>query len=520
MLPPSRSSRDGVVTCARFRAGTQKGLPHMTLADERLRELDNPSLTDEERILLRCKVAADLIHKGRYEAAREALGDLWQGVGQRSPMENYPPEVRAEVLLQCGTLTGWLGSAQNLAGAQEQAKDMLSEAAREFEALGMSRKVAECRYELGVCYWWLGAHDEARVVMREAVSLLSDEDVELAAKIHLRRAVVEVWAGRYYEAVGILEESKAVFLSTNDALKGRWHGKMGVVLEKLADAEGNQENYDRAIIEYTAAIYHYEAARHERYCAVNLNNLAMLLYKLGRYADAHENLDRAQSVLTRLKDTGTLAQVDETRAQVLVAEKRYRDADRILAGVVKAFEVGGEQALLAEAYTLQGIVWARLRAFDGSLAVIRKAVETAEHAGAPVQAGHAALTLIEEHGATWRTLTHDVADTYRRAMEYLKDTQDAEDMKRLLACSRIVLRRLDTQVHEPGFTFDSSIHALEARLIEQALEHEAGNVSRAAQRLGLKRQTLSNMLHTRHKQLLGKRTPPVPRLKSIIKKDS
>jgi hypothetical protein len=46
----------------------------MNLADERLKELDNPSLTDNERILLRCRVAGDLIHIGQYEAAREALG--------------------------------------------------------------------------------------------------------------------------------------------------------------------------------------------------------------------------------------------------------------------------------------------------------------------------------------------------------------------------------------------------------------------------------------------------------------
>ncbi|HJQ31041.1 MAG TPA: helix-turn-helix domain-containing protein [Pyrinomonadaceae bacterium] len=492
----------------------------MTLADERLRELDNPLLTDKERVVLRCKVAADLIHKGQYEAAREALGELWRGVGQRSPMEDYPPEVRAEVLLQCGTLTRWFGNAQNLPGAQEQAKDMLSEAAREFEAQGVPRKVAECRYELGMCYWWLGAHDEARVVMREALTLLGDEDVELKAKIHIRRTIVEVWAGRYYEAIGILEESKAVFLSANDALKGRWHGQMAMVLDKLATAEENPANYDRAIIEYTAAIYHYEAARHERYCAINLNNLAMLFYKIGRYVDAHEHLDRAQAILTRLKDTGTLAQVDETRAQVLVAEKRYRDADRILAGVIKAFEVGGEQALLAEAFMLQGIIWARLRAVDNSLTIIRKAIEIAEHAGAPAQAGHAALTLIEEHGTTRRMPTQDVVDAYRRAIEYLKDTQDAEDVKRLLACSLIVMSRFDAQVHDPGFTFESAVYALEARLIEQALDLEAGNVSRAAKRLGLKRQTLSNMLHTRHRQLVGKRTPLIPRLKSIIKKDS
>lgn len=42
----------------------------MTLADERLKELDNSSLTADERAGLRCRVAADLTHRGQYEAAR------------------------------------------------------------------------------------------------------------------------------------------------------------------------------------------------------------------------------------------------------------------------------------------------------------------------------------------------------------------------------------------------------------------------------------------------------------------
>src|ERR671926_31929 len=152
---------------------------------------------------------------------------------------------------------------------------------------------------------------------------------------------------------------------------------MGLVLRRLATAEGRSDYADRAIIEFTAAIYHYEQARHERYCATNLNNLAMLFYKLGRYKEAHEHLDRAQFIFTRLRDAGNLAQVDETRARVLVAEKKYKDADRILADVIKTFEAGGESALLADALTLQGIVWARLGGFNSSINILRRAIEVA-----------------------------------------------------------------------------------------------------------------------------------------------
>jgi tetratricopeptide (TPR) repeat protein len=493
----------------------------MNVADDRLKELDNPSLTGNERILLRCRVAADLIHKGQYEAAQEALGELWLGVGQRPPVSKLLPAVEAEVLLRCGTLTGWLGSVRNISGAQEQAKDMLSEAERKFRSQGMPAKVSEAQYELGICYWRLGAFDESRLVMREALNPLADADVELKAKILIRRTLVEISENKYYDALNILKEAEPVFESANDALKGRWHGQKGLVLRRLAAAEGQPDYYDRAIIEYTAAIYHYEQAKHERYCGNNLNNLAFLLYKLGRYHGAHEQLDRAQLIFTKLKDSGNLAQVDETRARVLIAEKRYRDADRIIGGVIKTLEKGGESALLADALSIQGVVWARLGAYEASINILREAIKVAQESGALTQAGHAALTLIGEHGTSWRLPQEDLTAIFGRASNFLKGSQDIEDKERLLACAQIVIRRLSgMQLHDKNFSFYGAVLELEARLIEQALELEGGGITRAAERLGLKRQALAHMLQTRHKKLFSKRTPPTPRLRSIIKKDS
>jgi tetratricopeptide (TPR) repeat protein len=492
----------------------------MTLADERLKELDSPSLAADERVLLRCAVASDFIHKGQYEAAREALGELWPGVGERPDVKRLPPAVAAEVLLQCGTLTGWFGSVRNVSGAQERAKDMLSEAERKFRSQRMLKKASEAQYELGMCYWRLGAYDESRLVMQEALKPLMDADVELKAKILIRRTVVEIWENRYHEALNILKEAEPVFSSANDALKGRWHGQRALALDKLATAEGNADRFDRAIIEYTAAIYHYEQARHERYCGTNLNNLAMLLYKLGRYWEAHEHLDRAQLIFTRLKDTGSLAQVDETRARVLVAEKKYKDADRILADVIKTFDAGGESALLADALTLQGVVWARRGSFDSSVNILRQAIKVAQDSGALTSAGLAALTLIEEHGATPRLPESELIRVYARADELLKKTQDAEDIARLRACARTVIKRLSgPELRDKNFSFYSAARKYEARLIEQALAEAGGSVSRAAKILGLTHQTLGYLLKNRHKGLADKRIPAKKRLRSIIKKD-
>lgn len=101
---------------------------------------------------------------------------------------------------------------------------------------------------------------------------------------------------------------------------------------------------------------------------------------------------------------------------MLVAEKKYRDADRILADVIKTFEASGEAALLADALALQGMVWARLGGFNSSINILRRAVEVAHHAGANAQAGQAALTLIEEHGSTWRLEESEVSQVKHQTL--------------------------------------------------------------------------------------------------------
>ncbi|HEU4594581.1 MAG TPA: helix-turn-helix domain-containing protein [Pyrinomonadaceae bacterium] len=496
-------------------ASVKKGCPHMTLADERLKELDNPSLTLTGRVLLRCEVAADLIHAGQYEAAREALGELWRGVGERPNVEGLDERTAAEVLLQVGVLSSWLGETKDV---REAAKDLMSESASLFESFGEFNRAAAARADLALCYWREGAYDEARVMLEEAAARIIG-DVELKAKTVLRLVVVEASAGRYSDALRILTGAASLFEeSTSHALKGGFHNELAIILRRLGTAERRREYFDRAIIEYTAAVYHFELARHERYVARIENNLAFLLYKLGRHPDAHKHLDRAQMIFTRLKDATSLAEVDETRARVLVAEHKYREANRILAGAIQTFEKGGESALLADAFTLQGVVWARLRVFESSVAILRRALGMAEGLGALTSAGQAVLTLIEEHGATKRLPSAEVYEAYQRADALLKDTQDPEDIERLRECARIVIRRLaGSRLRDKNFSFYSAIRELEAKLLEEALAEAKGSVTEAARLLGVPHQTVTTLLRTRHKRLASKRAPAKKRKRSIFK---
>lgn len=63
-----------------------------------------------------------------------------------------------------------------------------------------------------------------------------------------------------------------------------------------------------------------------------------------------------------------------------------------------------------------------------------------------------------------------------------------------------------------------STHKIEAWLIEKALGEIVGSNTRAARPLGIPRRSLAGLLKTRHRKLMGKRTPAERRKRSIIRK--
>jgi len=163
----------------------------MTLAESLLVQLEDASLSRDEQMRLRCQAAAELERRGQYEAAREALGDLWRGVGQRPALEGLSPLTAAEVLLRAGTLSGWFGSARQIEDGQDTAKDLISESISRFRAIGETSRAAVAQSELGFCYKRVGAYDEARVVYQEALKGLEGAgEQDLRAEVLKRLAVV------------------------------------------------------------------------------------------------------------------------------------------------------------------------------------------------------------------------------------------------------------------------------------------------------------------------------------------
>jgi CheY-like chemotaxis protein len=249
--------------------------------------------------------------------------------------------------------------------------------------------------------------------------------------------------------------------------------------------------------------------------------LGFLYCTIGKLAEAHEHLDRAQALFTSLKDTVHLAQVDETRARVMLADGRVVDAEKLLSVAVRALENGGEQSLLAEALSTQGIALARLRDFDKAQITLQRAIDVAEQAGDAESAGQATVLMIEQLGDYLSN--DDLTATVDHAWDLLKNTQDISTLKRLTNCTRRVLLLIHRSVRFPGsvdwtnFSFKDEVQRYEAHLIRLALQDSGGKVTQAAQLLGLPgHQNLLCMLDTRHKDLLDARLPKRSR-KSIIR---
>jgi len=445
----------------------------MTLLTSLLRTLENRNLSLNERVEFCCDATRELENRGEYEEAQKVLRDYWPRVGEAPKVEGLEESTAAELLLRAGVLTGIIGVYRPIPEAQTIAKDLITQSHSIFESRQNQKKIAETRTELGFCHWRTHDLNEARACQKQAISLLT-LDSDLKAKAVLRLSNVEHSAERDQLAYRVLAKYARLFNRINNhTLKGCFHTALGNRLENLADLEKRTDYLDRALIEYAAASYHFEKGKHRPYLASVENNLGFLYYKIERYEQAHEHLDCARRVFGSLKDVGSAAQLDETRACVFLAEGRIKEAERKVLSALRVQEKAGNVFLLTEALITYGRVLARQESYAASLGTFRRAIELADNAGLANRAAEAIVAAFRELG------------------------------------DHLVIAERDQLLSGRGVIQDKL--AMEREVIKLALEQTDGWVSRAARLAGMSHQGLAYALRTRHKDLQEKRKPPQQR---------
>jgi CheY-like chemotaxis protein len=480
-----------------------------------------------EGATIACGRAKELEKLGDFDGAREALREFWDESTDTVTVDQLEDAQRAEVLLRVGSVVSRQAAAHPREGTQEMAKDFISQSLRLYEELGRRRNVAQARADLALCYWREGAFDEARINLANALSEITEEDGDLKALILIRAGIVEASSRRLSEALRVYTEAADLVEQSGDHyLQGTFHNSFGTTLERMADANNLEAYLDRALIEYAAASFHFEQARNQRYFANVENNLGFLLFKIGRYHEAHGHLDRARQLYSELKDTYSVAHVDETRARAFLASGRMADAERVIRSAVRVFERGDEKAVLAEALTTFGTVKARLGKFVRARQLFDRAIEIAETCGDLDGAGLAKLSVIEE--LTAQTTPIELAETYEAAVDLLKNSQDPNTTSRLVSAARIVIEALRESGADPqpviaeswdSFSIKREVRAFEKSLIERALRDSGGAVTKAAHLLGFKHhQSLISLINSRHRDLLVQRSAVRPRRSHLFSK--
>lgn len=476
-------------------------------------KLDTSHLSRDEEALSRCELALELKDKADYASALQIMRPLWHGVGERPDTRDLHPATAAEVLLCTGILTGWIGSRDQIPDAQETARNLITESINYHESHKDIRKVAEAQSELAYCYWRDGQINEARIMLQEALERLPPAGLKRARAL-LKLADVEQSAGRHYDALKILTDNASVFTKIRHlATKGSYHNELAMTFEQIAVGDHRPDYFHCALVEYKVAEHQFKLAKNHIFRACVKNNVAVVLTNLRRFKEAHKHLDQARDLTVRFKDRTRTAQVDCTRAELLIAEGKFKAAEAVARRAASALDKVGHRTWLGDALISQATALARLGKHERAHVVLQRAMEVAHEADALNKAGLAALTLIEEVD---RLSPDTLQAAYQQAREWLADSQSRQVLSRLNAAAGKLAARVRKELSRDEAIeillskpcdLDQKLLEYEHDLIKQALKQSNGSVTHAATLLGKSYQGLAYMIETKHQDLMTARTP-------------
>jgi len=475
--------------------------------------LDTAHLNANDEALRRCETALEQKDREDYAGAQKTMRPYWSRIGERPNTRELELPVAAEVLLCIGILTSWIGSKNQVSQAQEIAKNLLTQSISNFEELRDATKVAVAQSEIAYCYWREGALNEARSWLEEALKKLMFQGAARARAL-LKLSTVEWTSGWFREALAVLEQNETLFRKiTNPTIKGGYHSELAIIHRNLATTENRREYFQRAIKEYKEAEKNFKLANNPIYQADVINNVGFLQFKLGRYTEAHKYLHQARRLTVRFKDKARTAQIDESRAQVLIAEGKLAEGERITRRAVSVLRKSGRFCLMAEALITQGVALARQGRTHHAHSLFRQAIEAAINVNALNVAGLAALTLIEEIQSL---RPETLQASYCQAREWLANSQSPDIKLRLADVAGRVVASIHTELStdeateilltEPG-GLRAQLEKHEGVVIRRALAEVGGRVTHAASLLEMRYQSLAYIIERRHPDLLKKRTP-------------
>lgn len=411
----------------------------LTNLDSVLQLITKIAITPSDEAQLRCALAKEFEDRGEYDQARNVMGHLWRRVGEQPKIDNLDDSATAEVLLRAGVLTGYLGSARQIPGAQELAKDLITRSYSIFESLKAARKVLETQIEIGWCYFAQGSFREADAILSCLLEQLKDCEVEPIIVTAMRSAAAKRGLAKYQYALQILNNNKPfVDKCNNDILKGRYYCSLALTYRSLAASQKNPSEYlDSALIHYTEAAFYLDQAGSKNNLAITENNIGILLLLTNQFDEAEIHLNRSRNLFAQIKDSNGMAFADDSRARLLLAKGRVKEAYTLIKPAVNTLRKTEYHNFLSESLITQGIIQARLGNYDDSRKSFEEAAAVTEQSNDFVGVVRALISMLEELKDFLST--SELVAIYNRADQLLASSQATEERERLRKCATFVV---------------------------------------------------------------------------------
>jgi plasmid stabilization system protein ParE len=318
--------------------------PLILTFDTEVKRLD---VANDVALLEVCRRAMDMAHAGNYYEALGLLSPVWGGTDCEPRTKGLPLETSAELYLCAGVLTCAVSRASE---AQRNGRRFLRKAFVFFRSIDNKESAARCVKELASSLQRAGHHRHARRVASIALRRPTELTLEIEASLHLISANSELSARRFEAALSTLENAYPLFEAvSNDRIRGAFHNTLGLALKNAGLAGGIDDYLQRAIIEFTAASYHFEQSKNLSFLSRVENNIGFLLWSLGENTQAYPHIDRAKSLALSAGDEVMASYFDDTLARVLCGDGKLSEAERVIERAVQELERLGATVELGEA---------------------------------------------------------------------------------------------------------------------------------------------------------------------------
>lgn len=329
-----------------------------------------------------CARLFKLERQGRYEDALSEIGDLWLDKTKLPETEGLSPLLKAELILRCGSIFGFLGHTKQIPESQEKSRNLLTYARNLFLELHDVEKISECENYLALTYWRTGEANEAALWLEESFSRNLSESHDTRIYSYIIKSLVELSLNQPQKILNTLNQIEGVILKSSDnCLKGAYYNQIGIAWDLL-------ENVSKALHNLELAKDFYKKANHQIYIGVICNDLSLLYKTACDFEKAHEMIDISSSIFKKLQDRTHEGCTLDTKSQIFLSERKYEDALTTIENAISTLDKGENKSYVVDSLKTKIKILISMNKLSAATFCLIEAVEVAKTKISEEKANH------------------------------------------------------------------------------------------------------------------------------------